>query len=524
MPTLKIDGKEITVDPGTSVLQAARKLGIEIPHYCYHPALSIAGSCRMCLVEIEGHRKLETSCSTIAADGMVVHTDTPAVQKARKDILEFLLINHPLDCPVCDKAGECYLQDYDFTYGTAHSRFRKEDKRVRPTKELGGNIHYVTNRCIMCTRCVRFYKDVVGDELLFVENRGYKSEISVFPGKELHTKMDGNITEICPVGALLDKDFIYQARVWHLDHTKSICPGCSAGCNIDIQTQNNKIYRTRSRQNKEVNGFWICDDGRYLFHKYEYLTRGESPLKRAGDKLNPTSWDEALSIVHDKLALIKKSDGAKVIGAVGSVFASNEENYLLKKIFKDGIGSTHLFVYANIPEGQDLTFKGGFAIYADKSPNRKGAELIFGKLNTDFWKAIEKGEIKALYVLHADVDFKLTDAQREILKKLEFLAVQDFYMSDIAKLAHVVLPGTYFAEKTGAFTNRSGRIQRFARALQSPGQSREDWLILAELGRRFNPDWKMASASDVMNDLAENEKAFKGISYFKLGDQGIRIL
>ncbi len=523
MPTLKIDGQEITVEPGTSVLQAAKKLGIEIPHYCYHPALSIAGSCRMCLVEIEGHRKLETSCSTIAGDGMVVHTDTPKVKEARKDVLEFLLINHPLDCPVCDKAGECYLQDYDYQYGSAHSRFRKEDKRVRPNKELGGNIHHVQNRCILCTRCVRFYRDVVGEELLFVENRGYHSEISVLPGKELNTKMDGNITEICPVGALLDKDFMYQARVWHLDHTKSVCPGCSAGCNLDVQTQKNKIYRIRSRENQDVNQYWICDDGRYIFHKYEDLPRIEAPLKRAGEKLNPTSWEEALSIVHDRLALIKKSDGAKVIGAVGSAFASNEENYLVKKLFGEEVGTDKLFVSIPEPEGEDMTFKSGFTIRADKSPNRKGAELIFGTLKTDFWKAIQKGEIKALYILNGDLNLKLTEEQKNILKKLEFLVVQDFFMSDLAKMANVVLPGAVVFEKDGTFTNHAGRVQRFSKALELPGTAKQDWDTLLQLGKKFNPGWAMLSASDVMNDLASNVKAFEGISYFKLGDQGIQI-
>ncbi|HDZ11392.1 MAG TPA: 2Fe-2S iron-sulfur cluster binding domain-containing protein, partial [Bacteroidetes bacterium] len=502
MPTLKIDDQEITVEPGTSVLKAAAKLGIEIPHYCYHPALSIAGSCRMCLVEIEGHRKLEISCATTAADGMAVHTDTPAVKKARKDILEFLLINHPLDCPVCDKAGECDLQDYDYKYGSSHSRFPKEDKRVRPTKAFGGNIRYVTNRCILCTRCVRFYKDVVGEEVLFVENRGYRSEISVFPGKELGDKLDGSITEICPVGALLDEDFIYQARVWHLDHAKSVCPGCSAGCNIDIQTQHNKIYRIRSRENQAVNQHWICDDGRYIFHKFEDLERIESPLKRAGEKLNPTNWEEALSIIHDRVVLIKKSDGAKVIGAVGSVFASNEENYLLKKLFKEEIGTDRLYVYTGLFDGEDVTYKNGFTIRAEKAPNRRGAEIIFGKIKSDLWKTIDKGEIKALYYINADKDFKLTDAQKNILKKLEFLAVQDFFLSDIAKLANVVLPGSYFAEKTGTFTNVQGCTQRFTKALKLPGLAKEDWAILVDLGRRFNSEWKMLSASDVMNDLA----------------------
>ena len=247
MPTLTIDNKEITVPAETSVLQAALDNGIEIPHYCWHPALSVAGSCRMCLVEIDGSPKLALSCATAARDGMKVLTQTEQVRDARKSMLEFFLINHPLDCPVCDKAGECLLQDYTWKYGTAHSRM-VEAKRERPTKDLGGNILLYRNRCVLCTRCVRFYKDVVGEEHLLVEHRGYHSDISVFPGHGLTHKMTGNIVEICPVGCLIDRDFLFHARVWNLQKTKSICPGCCSGCNISIEHKDNRIFRLRARE------------------------------------------------------------------------------------------------------------------------------------------------------------------------------------------------------------------------------------------------------------------------------------
>jgi len=521
MPTIKIDGKEITVEPGTTILQAALSNGIEIPHYCYHPALRIVGSCRMCLVEVEKAPKLLPACATQVADGMVVHTQTDKVKDARKSILEFLLINHPLDCPICDKAGECYLQDYTFRYGTAHSRFI-EPKRVRPTKDLGGNILLYRNRCILCTRCVRFFEDVVGEPLLAVENRGYHSEISIFPGKGLTHKMTGNIVEICPVGALIDKDFLFHARVWNLTRTKSICPGCSAGCNIYLEHKDNKIYRIRSRENAEVNQQWICDDGRYLYHRYEELPRLTHPMKRIRDDLSRTSWQDAISIIRDRFALLKRSKEMDSVAVVGSVFASNEENYLLRKIFRDELGCSNFYVHSRAPEGEEVTFKSGFTIRADKSPNRKGAELILGT-GTDFWAGIKKGTIKVVFFLGGDVNMSLDESQKELLKKLEFLVVLDFLETDLSRAANVVLPMGTFAESEGTYVNQAGVVQRFQAALQPPEEARPGVKILLDLYKDFNPEVKLTSAAEVMDDLAANLKEFAGMSYFKLGDHGLTI-
>ncbi len=521
MPTIKIDGKEITVEPGTTILQAALNNGIEIPHYCYHPALRIVGSCRMCLVEVDNVPKLLPACATVVNDGMEVRTNTDKVKDARKSVLEFLLINHPLDCPICDKAGECYLQDYTFQYGTAHSRFI-EQKRVRPTKDLGGNILLYRNRCIMCTRCIRFFEDVVGEPYLAVENRGYHSEISIFPGKGLTHKMTGNIVEICPVGALIDKDFLFHARVWNLKRTKSICPGCSAGCNVYLEHKDNKIYRIRSRENAEVNQQWICDDGRYIYHRYEELERLEHPMKRISDKLSKTNWQEAISIIRDRLALLKRSKEMDTVAVVGSAFASNEENYLLYKIFYDELGCENFYVHQREPQEADIVYKSGFTIRGDKSPNRKGAQLILGD-QVDFWSQIKKGKIKVLFFLGGDLDLTLDDAQKDLLRKLEFLAVLDFQQNDLVQLANVVLPTTYFAEAEGTYVNENGMVQRFQPALTPPGEARPGVQVLLDLYRALNPEVKMASPADVMNDLAANKKEFEGISYFKLGDHGLKI-
>ncbi len=521
MPTIKIDGKEYTVDDGLTILEAAQNVGIEIPHYCYHPALRIVGSCRMCLVEIEKAPKLVPACATKVADGMVVWTRNKKVQDARRSILEFLLINHPLDCPICDKAGECYLQDYTFQYGTAHSRFI-EDKRVRPTKDLGGNILLYRNRCIMCTRCIRFFEDVVGESFLAVEHRGYHSEISTFPGKELTHKMTGNIVEICPVGSLIDKDFLFHARVWNLTRTKSVCPGCSAGCNIFLEHKDNKIYRIRSRKNDDVNKQWICDDGRYLYHRYEDLERIGHPMKRVSDKLSKTTWKEVVSIIHDRFALLKRSKELDKVAVVGSAFASNEENYLLYKIFHDELGCKKFYIHKHNPEGQDEVFKSGFTIRADKNPNSKGAEILLGSA-TDFWAGIKKGNIDVVFFLGGDIELQLTEAQKELLKKLDFLVVQDVVLNDLAQNANVTLPMAYFAECEGTYVNANGMVQRFQPALQPYQEARPGVQILLDIYRAFNPEIQMTSAGDVLADMAKSRKEFKGMTYFELGDHGLKI-
>lgn len=521
MPTFKLDDKEITTEPGKNILQVALENDIEIPHYCYHQSLTVAGSCRLCLVELDNAPKLVPSCATIVQDGMEVRTNSEKVKEARESMLEFFLINHPLDCPICDKAGECELQDYTYNYGSSHSRM-VEEKRARPTKDLGGNILLYRNRCVMCTRCVRFFEDIVGEPYLTVEHRGNDSDISIFPGKGLTHNMTGNIVEICPVGCLIDKDFLFNSRVWHLTSTKSVCAGCSAGCNINIQHKEDKIYRIRSRQNLEVNDHWICDDGRYLYHRYEEFDRVTHPQKKAGSKQSNTSWKDALSIIHDRLVLLKRSKESSKVAIVGSAFATNEENFLLYKVFHDELGCNKFFVYNREPQGEDLVYKSGFTVYADKSPNHLGAKLILGD-KTDFWNEIKKGNIEVLYFLNGDIDLELTDQQKELLKKLDFLVVQDVAANDLVKMADVVLPTTYFAEHSGSFVNVNGQVQKIQAAINPPDKVREGWKTLVDLFRMFDEDVSFATIGDVVNEMVKNIDTFKDISFFKMGDQGIKL-
>lgn len=521
MPKFKLNDEEITAPEGTSILKAALDHGIEIPHYCYHEELTVVGSCRLCLVEIANAPKLIPSCATPIQEGLEVKTNTDPVKSARESMLEFFLINHPLDCPICDKAGECDLQDYTFKYGTAHSRM-VEEKRVRPTKDLGGNILLYRNRCVMCTRCVRFYEDVVGDPHLTVEHRGYNTDISIFPGKGLTHKMTGNIVEICPVGCLIDKDFLFNARVWNLKTTKAVCPGCSAGCNINVQHKDDKIYRIRSRENKSVNGPWICDDGRYIYHRFEELDRVQQPLKKAGEQHNKTSWSEAISIVRDQLVHLKRSKEPGRAAAVGSAFATNEENYLLYKLFRDVLNCSNFYVYNRPPLGQNEVYKSGFTIYADKSPNAFGARLILGE-STDFWSEIKKGKIDVLYFLGGDIDLNLSEQHRDLLKKLDFLVVQDVAMNDLVRAAKVALPSTYFAEHDGTFINVRGHFQKTQASLTAPGETRQGWKILANLYKTFNENAQYHTIGDVTNEMCKSVPELADFTYFKLGDHGGRV-
>jgi NADH-quinone oxidoreductase subunit G len=516
MPTFKIDGKEITVAPGVTVLQAALANGIEIPHYCWHPALSIVGSCRMCLVEIDKSPKLILSCATQVRDGMEVATQTEQVRDARKSMLEFFLINHPIDCAICDKAGECLLQDYTYTYGSSHSRM-VEDKRERRPKDLGGNILLYRNRCVLCSRCVRFYEDVVGDPHLIVENRGYHSDISIFPGKGLTHKMTGNIVEICPVGCLIDKDFLFHARVWNLKKTNSICPGCSSGCNVYLEHKDNRVFRIRSRENIQVNKEWICDDGRYLYHQYENLARPAGPVKQQSGTLIAQTWPQAIEEAATTLQEYKKG-----LAVVGSSFATLEENYLLRKIFKDTLACENSFVYNKAVLESDIVYKSGFTIHGDKSPNSRGAELLLGK-QTDFYKAIEAGRITSLFILGGDVLLNLSEEQKRILQKLQGLWVLDIQENALTALAHHFWPIACFTETQGAYINDQGHVQCLQAALQPPDGVKPGWQVLLQLLKALVPTTALVSAGDVLNDLAATIPGFSHISYFTLGDQGLAI-
>jgi formate dehydrogenase alpha subunit len=349
MVTLTIDGKQVTVEEGTTILKAAESQDIEIPTFCYHDKLEAVGACRMCLVEVEKMWKLQVACATTVTDGMVVKTNTPKVQAARKGVLEFLLINHPLDCPVCDKGGECELQNLVFKYGTDKSRYTEEKRRfiVDPKSRhddlsVGSHITRNMNRCILCRKCVRFINEIAGETDLGTFGRASKSEINILPDIPVDNPYSGNTVEICPVGALTSKSFRYKVRVWELKATPSICSLCGDGCNIKVWSKDEKIYRITSRRNDSVDEGFLCDRGRFGFAFVDHPDRLKQPLMRKGDEFTPVEWEEALKLTASKLKAVKDGFDSDALAGIGSPRLTNEDNYLLQKFCRVVLGTNNI--------------------------------------------------------------------------------------------------------------------------------------------------------------------------------------
>ena len=531
MPLLKIDDREIKVAAGTTVLDAALANDIEIPHYCYHPVLEIVGSCRMCMVEIEGMPKLQVSCNTRIGnappdrkvDGkydMVVRTKSDVVKKARENTLEFLLLNHPLDCPVCDQAGECFLQDYSFRYGRAHSRF-EDEKRVRPAEDLGAGVVINQNRCIMCTRCVRFTREISGTGELFVQQRGNSTKISVLEDKPLDNLLAGNVTDICPVGALLSKNYIHRNRIWNLDRQPSVCQECSVGCNVDIYHQNGEVFRTSARENLKVNGYFICDTGRYSYHDYEAVKRVTSPMIRNNKKWQKISWDGAFKEIFEKLGRKKEGDSNKVAG-IFSPFHTSEANFMFARLMQNVFKERAVTSTLPLPKEEEKKFPGGFRISGDRSPNSRGLTEVSSYIFEDIFNEIKKQKIKLMYALDDGVNRELTQEWKDLLRNLDFLVVQTYAMTPLAERAHLLLPGAAPLEREGTLMNDSGRIQWLQPVLPLQGSSRSDWQIVMEVmntvGKR---ELDYSHISEVMTEMNKRIPAYEGVTFFKLGESGM---
>ena len=520
MPIVKIDDTDFTVEKGTSVLQAALANDIEIPHYCYHPALEIVGSCRMCLVKVEGMPKLQVSCNTFVGDvpsdkkidgkyDMVVSTQDELVQQEQKNMLEFLLLNHPLDCPVCDQAGECYLQDYSFKYGNAHSRF-EEDKRVRPNEYLGSQIVINHNRCILCSRCVRFTREISGSSELFVEARGYNSKISVLEEKPLDNLLAGNVADICPVGALLSTDYIHKNRIWNLDKQPSICQDCSVGCNVDVFHQKDQILRLTPRENHSVNKFFMCDKGRYGFHRFEDIERVTAPMVMSDGTFIETSWDEGIAKTVDELA----SAGERIAG-VASPFHTNEANFMLGRLVNGTIGTLPPIT------SEKITYPSGFRISGDRSPNRRGMNDVCPLIVEDFISAIEGRDIRFIYLLDDGIDRELDEVWKELLRKIDFVVVHSYAMTDMAKCADIVLPGQAPFEREGTITNDVGRVQWLRPSVTPKGEARPDWEIPMLIKSKHAGVEGLSDVSSVMIEMGKEFTAYSEVTFFRLGDQGL---
>ena len=526
MSELTIDGQKIEVERGTTILQAAQRLGIKIPHYCYHPRLSIAGNCRMCLVEVEKVPKLQTSCSTVCQEGMVVHTDTERVKKAVTGVLEFLLLNHPVDCPVCDQAGECGLQNYYMDYGLHESRFALEDKvHKEKAKYIGGLIMLDSERCILCTRCIRFLREVVGTDELNIFGRGARSHIDIYPGKPLSNIYTGNLADICPVGALTNKDFRFQCRVWFLKGTRSICPGCSRGCNVEISYREKKIYRIKPALNDEVNGIWMCDIGRVIY-KNVNENRVEYPYWREGDERIRGEWNSLLYTAAQSLLGIIRKDGPDRVGVIASPSLSNEELYLTRKLAREVIGTPNLGI---MTRGNGDPYHDELLVMEDKNPNmRGGRELGIGTAGEclDFegiLDAARAGEIKGLIIMGRNLGDLDAPAVEEVLSFVPYVVTLSPNEGVLTENSSVVLASATFAEKEGSFTNFEGRVQRFFRAFPPVKDVREEIWILTELARKMGAAWDHKKAERIFEEMARGESFFSGLKYGVLGYSGIKV-
>lgn len=496
--TVTIDGVQTQVAPGTRIIEAAESIGKGIAHYCYHPSLSAPAMCRMCLVEVEGAPKLQPACVTPVADGQVIHTESEKAREARQGTLEFYLINHPLDCPVCDQSGECKLQDFVYAEGRKHGR-SLEAKRVLGLDDFGGDITYDGDRCIMCTRCVRFMREIAGNDALCVVQRGHRSIIDTFFEDGLDEDLwAGNIVDICPVGALLSKDFLHKARVWDLDKSPSICPNCSQGCNITIDTRDNKAQRLKPRQNSDVNSYWMCDYGRYNYEWFNGDNRIEAPLVRDAGRLVATGWHQAVTALVDRLAQIK---GANV-SVIGSPFHSNEDNALLLRLGQV-LGNAQATYQAETAEEVVCPGFPALARRKDLAANVKGLDVM------GFKRGAPSGG--SIVIALGDPG----DVQADLLIQFGTVAANP--------KADFVLPVTFFAEQEGTFTNFEGRVQRFWPALQSPPLARPAWQILGVMLAGVGDGDAPASAAQAFLLTGRHFDAFAGLSYEIIGARGALI-
>ncbi len=529
MPKLTIDGKPVEVAAGTNLIEAARQAGIDVPHYCYHPGLSIAGQCRLCMVDIEKTPRPTIACNTVAADGMVVHTQTPRVLETRRSVMEWHLVNHPLDCPVCDQAGECWLQIYYMQHGLYEPRMIDDKVHKPKAVPLGPHVILDAERCILCSRCVRFCDEITRTGELGIFNRGDHSEIGLFPGTTLANRYSGNVIDICPVGALTDRDFRFRVRVWYLDRTKSICPGCARGCNIEVHTNTRRLHQSRGRRvarlkprfNGAVNRWWMCDEGRYGFHDLDAPSRLLVPQRRTADGgREPVAWPAMVEAVAARLRATEPGR----IGVLLSSRMPNEDLWLARRLFTETVGARH--VDFRVPP-RDPGDQDDFLIRADKSPNTRGAELLGLAADGEedgghVLAAAEAGRLGLLWVFGHDL-FASRWPEMEVraaLDRVECVVFQGPNANATSELAHLVLPSAPYTEREGTFTNFEGRVQRFWRALDPLGEARADWDVLAEVARALGRDWRPTRAEQLFRDLAAAVPAFAGLSYTGLRDEG----
>ena len=524
--SLTIDGRTVTAEKGRTVLQAAIEAGIRVPYYCYHPGLGIDGSCRVCIVRIDKMPKLQTSCSTTVAEGMVVHTQTPDVVEARASVFEFLLINHPLDCPVCDKGGECPLQDFSYSFGPNESRMEFprrvfDGEGVKADVDFGPTLMLNRNRCILCTRCVRFMREVESDPQINIVDRGYGSEIATFQEEGVHSLLSGNLMDVCPVGAITTRDYRFKARPWdNPEAVDTICTLCEKGCNTTTWlkakpewAKGARLARVTPRFNPDVNSYWMCDIGRFDYHWIEGDERLQRPLVRsAAGAQEPTGWSEALAELAERVVV---AGGPGALRFLVSAHASLEELSVVGRLggaFNLSEEAVAIAWRARAkPQPEGSTFK----IPPIDAPNVRGArDLGFPVAATTtgeadlsaFRKDVEGGRVKALYVFDPGPAGSIGDVSWIIAArksgKLPFLLVHGVLLTDLAKAADVVLPGASWVEKDASYVNKDGRLQAAARAIPPPGDSQEDWKIFTDVALALGAAVSYTNSGEIRAELA----------------------
>ncbi len=496
MVTCTIDGREAVVKPGTSVIEAAKRVGVEIPYYCYHKRLSIAASCRMCLVEVSNvpGGKLVPACQNPVTEGVIVKTDTPKVKDQQRATLEFLLLNHPVDCAICDQAGECKLQDYYMRFDRAPSRLDMGKLQKGKRVELGPMVLLDQERCILCTRCVRFMREVAKAPQLGVALRGSRSVITAFPGQPLDSPYSGNVVDICPVGALTSRDFRFRGRVWFMSSARSICAGCSRGCNTFLDYLNEITYRYRPRENEAVNQEWMCDDGRLSYKPLNQERVIRARVGRGG-ALAPRA-----AAVEAAARVLKERAGTGRLAALFSPSASLEDLLAAARLASGGLGLSEVY-QGGRPDGR----QDDFLKRADENPNRRGLELAARAFGlsvhpfADLIEAVESGAVQALWAVGAEVPDAGAAAA---LGKLEAFVCQACNDGPLARAATVLLPASPHAEADGTFVNFEGRPQRFEMAYPPRGDSRPHWALVAELGRQLGQDLQWRDAREAFAELS----------------------
>jgi NADH-quinone oxidoreductase subunit G len=535
---VQIDGVWYQFKKGTRVIEACAQAGKFIPHYCYHPKLSSPGNCRMCLIEmgmpktgpdrkpelgadgkpvISWIPRPQISCAQDITEGMGVRTDSPLVRECRHGVMEFLLINHPLDCPICDQAGECHLQEYSVEYGTAGSRFLEEKVKKPKRVELGPRVTLDDERCILCSRCIRFMKEIAHDDVLGFASRGSHTYLTAHPGKRLDSNYSLNTVDICPVGALTSTDFRFKMRVWFLKETKSICTSCATGCNTIVGSRENVIYRQTPRENDAVNSAWMCDYGRLNIHYVNSPDRLKFPQVREAQGLANVSWKTALAKAGEELKQFQRNS----VAVVASAKMTNEELWLTKKLI-DSLGTAYHDVVPRAGQADQLLMS------ADRNPNTLGAQLFGiaseypGSKLREMTEKIASGEIRAVVALGEDLT-QIGLAESD-LKKLTALIVVGILPNETTRNASVLLPACAFSEKRGTMINIKGRLQRLNHATLAPGEARDDWEIIRDLLQQLTGSNGIYLIDDVFKEIAETIPEMTGLSFGRIGDHGVQLV